>query len=164
MDRVDFHSLYERHAKDVHRFALYLCGDRSRAEDVAAEAFARAWTGSGEIRAATVKAYLFTIVRNLVREGARRGGREVEMEEAIADSRSGPEASADGRMELRVVLAALQRLPETDRAALLMRAQDGMSHEEIAAALDLSVAAVRVRIHRARLALSALKIREERRP
>jgi RNA polymerase sigma-70 factor (ECF subfamily) len=65
-------------------------------------------------------------------------------------------------MELRAVLAALQKLPEEDRAALLMRAQDGMSHEEIAASLGLSVAAVRVRVHRARLQLNALKIREER--
>lgn len=169
MDSSSFRALYERHAGDVQRFAFYLCGDRARAEDLAAEAFARAWTGSDEIRTATVKAFLFAIVRNLVRESARRGGREVEMaeaemKEAIADSKPGPEASADGRFELRAVLAALQRLPETDRAALLMRAQDGMSHEEIAAALGLSVAAVRVRIHRARLELTTRKIREERRP
>jgi RNA polymerase sigma-70 factor (ECF subfamily) len=115
-----------------------------------------------------VKAFLFAIVRNLVREGARKSGREVRMEmameEGIADAKPGPAAAADGRLELRAVLAALQKLPESDRAALLMRAQDGMSHEEIAAALELSVAAVRVRIHRARLALSALKIREERKP
>jgi RNA polymerase sigma-70 factor, ECF subfamily len=164
MDSSSFRALYERHAGDVQRFALYLCGDRARAEDLAAEAFARAWTGSDEIRTATVKAFLFAIVRNLVRESARKGGREVEMGEAIADSKPGPETSADGRIELRAVLAALQKLPETDRAALLMRAQDGMSHEEIAAALGLSVAAVRVRIHRARLELTTRKIREERRP
>jgi RNA polymerase sigma-70 factor (ECF subfamily) len=164
MDPISFRALYERHAGDVQRFALYLCGDRARAEDLAAEAFARAWTGSEEIRTATVKAFLFAIVRNLVREGARKSGREEEIVESIADTKPGPEASADGRLELQAVLAALQRLPETDRAALLMRAQDGMSHEEIAAALGLSVAAVRVRIHRARLELTARKIREERRP
>jgi RNA polymerase sigma-70 factor (ECF subfamily) len=164
MDSSSFRALYERHAGDVQRFALYLCGERARAEDLAAEAFARAWTGSGEIRTGTVKGFLFAIVRNLVRESARKGGREVEMGEAIADRKPGPEASADGRFELRAVLAALQKLPETDRAALLMRAQDGMSHEEIAAALGLSVAAVRVRIHRARLELTTRKIREERRP
>jgi RNA polymerase sigma-70 factor (ECF subfamily) len=187
MDRSDFRALYERYAGDVQRFAFYLCADRSRAEDIAAEAFARAWTGTGEIRTATVKAFLFAIVRNLVREDARKRGREVgplggqsgsgprgpvrgrggsmdeEMQEGIADSRPGPAASADGRFELRAVLAALQQLPEADRAALLMRAQDGMSHQEIAAALGLSVAAVRVRIHRARLELNARKIREERR-
>jgi RNA polymerase sigma-70 factor (ECF subfamily) len=168
MDRADFHALYERHARDVFRFAFYLCGERARAEDVAAETFARAWTATGEVRTATVKAYLFAIVRNLVRESARRDGRERGIDEGIAegiiDPGPNPSASVDGRIELRAVLAALQKLPETDRAAILMRAQDGMSHEEIAAALGLSVAAVRVRIHRARLELNALKIREERRP
>jgi RNA polymerase sigma-70 factor (ECF subfamily) len=164
MERVDFHALYERHARDVLRFALYLCGEASQADDIAAEAFARAWTASDAIRTATVKAYLFAIVRNLVRERARSERPKVELDEAIVDPRPSPPASADGRIELRAVLAALQRMPEADRAALLMRAQDGMSHEEIAAALGLSVAAVRVRIHRARLELATLKVREERRP
>jgi RNA polymerase sigma-70 factor (ECF subfamily) len=164
MDRADFHALYERHARDVMRFALYLSGDSSQAEDIAAETFARAWTMTGEIRTATVKAYLFAIVRNLVRERARHNRSSVEIDERLADPRPGPSVSADGRIELRAVLSALQRMPEADRAALLMRAQDGMSHEEIAAALGLSVAAVRVRIHRARLKLGALQVREERKP
>lgn len=164
MERVDFRGLYERHAGDVRRFAFFLCGERARADDLAAEAFARAWTSVGELRTSTVKAYLFRIVRNLVVEGARKNGREQAILESTVDLRPGPVAAADGRIELRAVLAALQGLSGTDRAALLMRAQDGMSHEEIAAALELSVAAVRVRIHRARLALSTLKIREERKP
>jgi len=164
MEPVDFRGLYERHAGDVRRFAFYLCGDRSRADDLAAEAFARAWTSVDELRTTTVKAYLFRIVRNLVVEGARKNHRVQAIEPSTADVRPGPVEAADGRIELRAVLAALQRLPESDRAALLMRAQDGMSHEEIAAALELSVAAVRVRIHRARLVLSTLKIREERKP
>jgi RNA polymerase sigma-70 factor (ECF subfamily) len=162
MDRTDFHGLYERHARDVHRFALYLSGDAAQAEDIAAEAFARAWTETETIRTATVKAYLFAIVRNLVRQSARRDRGEVEIDAGWIDPKPGPSTSLDGRMELRAVLAALQKLPEEDRAALLMRAQDGMSHEEIAASLGLSVAAVRVRVHRARLQLNALKIREER--
>ncbi|MGH2524381.1 MAG: sigma factor [Anaerolineales bacterium] len=51
--------LYERYAQDVYRFALYLCGDPVYAEDIAAETFVRAWVTPGEIRAGTVKAYLF---------------------------------------------------------------------------------------------------------
>jgi RNA polymerase sigma-70 factor (ECF subfamily) len=164
MDRADFHALYERHARDVFRFALYLSGNRKEAEDIAAETFARAWTATGGVRTATVKAYLFAIARNLVRESARKDHGQVELTEGFADARPGPPAAAGGRSELRAVLAALQKMPEADRAALLMRAQDGMSHEEIAAVLGLSVVAVRVRIHRARLELNALKIREERRP
>jgi RNA polymerase sigma-70 factor (ECF subfamily) len=55
------------------------------------------------------------------------------------------------------VAAALRQLPEVDRAALLMRAEDGLPYEEIAAALGLSVAAARVKVHRARLKLAAAR-------
>jgi RNA polymerase sigma-70 factor (ECF subfamily) len=54
------------------------------------------------------------------------------------------------------VLEALQSLPEADRAALLMHAQDGMPREAIASALGLSIAAVKVRVHRARIKLRRL--------
>jgi RNA polymerase sigma-70 factor (ECF subfamily) len=164
MDPGDFHALYERHARDVFRFALYLCGDRSRAEDVAAETFAVAWTAADEARTSTMKAYLYTIARNLVRQRFRRDGPRAEIDPELADPRPGPASVAEDRMELRAVLTALQRLPESDRAALLMRAQDGLSHEEIARALGLSIVAVRVKIHRARLVLHEWKIRQERRP
>jgi RNA polymerase sigma-70 factor (ECF subfamily) len=164
MDRADFHALYQRHARDLVRFAFYLGADRALAEDIAAETFARAWTRRTEVRTATVKAYLFAIARNLHRERARNEPRRVEVDEGHPDSRPEPARVVEGRMELGAVLSALQLLPESDRAALLMRAQDGMSHEEIAAVLGSSVAAVRVRIHRARLQLNTLKIREERKP
>jgi RNA polymerase sigma-70 factor, ECF subfamily len=164
MDSADFHALYQRHARDVFRFALYLCGDRSLAEEVAAETFARAWTGADEIRTSTMKAYLFTIARNLVRRSFQRGRRVAAIDPELADPRPGPARVAGSRIELAAVLAALQRLPESDRAALLMRAQDGLSHQEIAAVLGLSVVAVRVKIHRARLSLHEWKLRQERRP
>jgi RNA polymerase sigma-70 factor (ECF subfamily) len=48
-------------------------------------------------------------------------------------------------------------LPETDRAALLMRAADEMPYEEIARSLGISVGAAKVKVHRARLALARLR-------
>jgi RNA polymerase sigma-70 factor (ECF subfamily) len=163
VDNTDFHALYERHAHDVLRFAWYLCADRALAEDIAAEVFARVWTRDEPVRVSTVKGYLFAIARNLLAQRARRARAE-SLAEATADRRPGPAALAGDRIELRAVLEALGRLPEADRAALLMRAQDGMSHEEIAAVLGQSVVATRVRIHRARLKLAQLTAREERKP
>jgi RNA polymerase sigma-70 factor (ECF subfamily) len=52
------------------------------------------------------------------------------------------------------VLVALQTLPEIDRAAVLLRAEEGMSYEEVAAALGISPVAARVKVHRARLKLA----------
>ena len=73
---IDFSSVSERYAPDVHRFALYLCGDAAWAEDIAAETFVRAWVTPVEIRAATVKAYLFAITRNLYRAGLEQQARQ----------------------------------------------------------------------------------------
>lgn len=59
--------------------------------------------------------------------------------------------------ELDRVLRALQEFPEVDRAALLMRADEGLPYEEIAAALGLPVATVKVKVHRARLRLAQIR-------
>jgi RNA polymerase sigma-70 factor (ECF subfamily) len=55
--------------------------------------------------------------------------------------------------EVRAVLAALQRLPEIDRTALLMRALDEMQYEEIAETLGIPVVTAKVKVCRARLKL-----------
>jgi RNA polymerase sigma-70 factor (ECF subfamily) len=154
---TDFGELYRNHAPDVFRFALYLCGDRGEAEEITSETFVRAWTAPGEIRMATVKGYLFTIARHLFLKGRTRRSRHVELDETLHDPKPGPQAAAEHDSELRAVLAALQKLPEVDRAALLMRAGDEMPYEEIARALGISLSAVKVKIHRARLALAHIR-------
>jgi RNA polymerase sigma-70 factor (ECF subfamily) len=152
----DFHALYVRYSPDVFRFALYLSGDRHDAEDITSETFVRAWTAPGPIRAATVKGYLLTIARNLFLAGRKKRAREVPVPESIADPGPGPAAPAELDSELAAAVASLQRLSEVDRAALVMRAVEEMSYDEIAHALGISLAATKVRIHRARLALAAI--------
>jgi RNA polymerase sigma-70 factor, ECF subfamily len=150
---LDFHTLYQSYAPQVHRFALFLCGDPTLADDITAEAFVRAWTARGKIREATVKAYLFTIARNLYRDHLRRNNRLTELEDSLPDPAVGLASRTEHKAELETVMAALRKLSEVDRAALLMRAQEGMSYEEISQALDLPVTTVKVKVHRARLKL-----------
>src|SRR5262245_24590678 len=111
---VDFHSVYERYSRDVYRFALYLCGDFSLADDITQETFVRAWVTPGEVRGGTVKAYLLMIARNLYRAERKRGSRQAPMAEALPDPKPGPEVVTSGRLELDAVLEALQTLPEID--------------------------------------------------
>jgi RNA polymerase sigma-70 factor (ECF subfamily) len=150
---IDFHSVFERHSRDVYRFALYLSGDPSLAAEIAQETFVRAWVMPGEVCGGTVKAYLLTIARNLYRAERKRVALQVPLDGTLPDPKPGPEAVAGGRLELDTVLEALQALPEADRAALLMHAQDGLPYAAIASALGLSIAAVKVRVHRARIKL-----------
>lgn len=82
---MDFSELYRRYAPDVYRFALYLTGQSSEAEDITAETFARVWTSPEPLRTATVKAYLFTIARHLYRHGRRIHSRHVALDEQLVD-------------------------------------------------------------------------------
>jgi RNA polymerase sigma-70 factor, ECF subfamily len=154
---TDFSSLYKKHAPDVYRFALYLSGERGEAEDITSETFVRAWTSPGPIEVATVKSYLFTIARNLFLQGRQKKSRHVALDDELRDPQAGPYVQAEQKEKLLSVMTELQRLPEASRSALLMRAVDGMAYEEIAQVLGISLVAVKVKIHRARLALAGLR-------
>lgn len=147
--------IYQQYAPDVYRFALGLCGDPAWADDLTSETFVRALVSPNPIRTETVKAYLFTIARNLYLQTWHKTKRQTILDDTLPDAHPGPEHLATQQDEYRTVLAALQTLPELDRTALLMRARDELPYEDIATALGLSLAAVKVKIHRARLKMVA---------
>jgi RNA polymerase sigma-70 factor, ECF subfamily len=149
-----FSELYQAHSRDVYRFALFLSGDPDGAEDIASETFIRLWHARERVDLSTVKAYLLAIARNLFLEQRRRAVRRADLVDAHADPRPGPEAVAASRDELRAVLAELQTLPEIDRAAVLLRAEEGLSYDDIGAVLGITPATARVKVHRARTKLS----------
>jgi len=152
-----FHELYESYSRDVYRFALYLSGDPALADDVTSETFIRVWSSPEPVRLATVKAYLLTIARNLWLMERRRCLRRQGLDETIPDSGQSALRRVEVKDELDKVLRALQEFPEVDRAALLMRADEGLPYEEIAVALGLPVATVKVKVHRARLKLAQIR-------
>ena len=154
---TDFNALYKKYAPEVFRFAMYLSGNRGEAEDITSETFVRAWTAPEPIAMTTVKGYLLTIARNLFLRELRKRSRNVPLHESLRDPRPGPETETEKKAEYCSVMADLQELPELDRSALLMSAIEGMSYEEIARALGISLAAVKMKIHRSRLKLNRLE-------
>ena len=146
---ANFREVYRRHSRDVYRFALFLTADAARAEDLTAEAFFRIWASPAPTQLKTVKSYLLAIVRNLHTENWRSDWRQVSLPETLPHM-DRTSATLDARAELERVLAALQKLAATDRAAVLLRGEHGLSYEEIAHILNISAAAVRVKVHRAR--------------
>jgi RNA polymerase sigma-70 factor (ECF subfamily) len=155
-----FRELYESYARDVYRFALYLSGDPALADDITSETFIRVWSSPEPVRLATVKAYLLTIARNLWLMERRRGSRYQSLDETIPDRRLGVSHQVEAKDELDRVLRALRELADVDRTALLMRVDEGLPYEEIAAALGLPVATVKVKVHRARLKLTQVRNQE----
>jgi RNA polymerase sigma-70 factor (ECF subfamily) len=164
VDDVDFSSVYERHAGDVYRFALYMSGNIETAEDVTAETFARAWTARGRIHVSTVKAYLMMIARNLCRDGHRRPLHQSLPEgHDVPDHAADQERSEDARQEWRRVVRDLSDLSEIDRSILLMATLEDMNYRAIGEAVGLREATVKVRIHRARVHLNAVRRGREQR-
>jgi RNA polymerase sigma-70 factor, ECF subfamily len=153
---LSFHELYERHSRDVYRFALFLCGEPATAEDLTADTFVRAWTARGSIRDATVRAYLLTITRNLWRDRRRRDWRLVPLDDTIGE-RSVFQAQAEHAIDLKWTEKLLALVANADREALLLYARDGLSYEEIGRRLGIAAGAVKSRIFRARHALIALR-------
>ena len=104
----------------------------------------------------TVKAYLFTIARNLHRKQWRRQSRLEALDEAMPDQAAQPDEAAVNQDEFQRTLEAVHALPEIDRTVLLLRAEQELSYEDIEAVTGLSVAAAKVRVFRARAKLAAL--------
>jgi RNA polymerase sigma-70 factor (ECF subfamily) len=159
---MDFLELYERYARDVHRFALFLSGNPALAEDLTAETFARALVAKGDLRVDTVKAYLLAIARNLYRDLQRRDRRLVSLDEAPerVDPATPPDAATEDRLRLEKTLEAVQLLSQGEREALVLAVDRELSYERIAAILGCSVPAVKVRVHRARARLKSILNKE----
>ncbi|NQD36809.1 RNA polymerase sigma factor [Permianibacter sp. IMCC34836] len=151
-----FHALYQRYAKDVYRFALALSGNRALAEDLTSETFLRAMSTTTEIRADTVKAYLFTITRHLHFQQRKKGALMTPFDENEHSHNPVVDHDLSQQQQTEQLLQAIQQLPEHERVVLLLHAYDDMPYEEIATTLSISVAAAKVRVHRARFRLSEL--------
>lgn len=155
---TDFSALYQRYASEVFRFAFYLSGNKTEAEDITSETFVRVWTSPTAIEMKTVKGYLFTIARNLFLQSLRKSSRHVSLPPDLPDPKPSQQMQTEQKAELRAILSRLQTLPEIDRAALLLRTLEEMPYEEIARVLCISIASAKVKVHRARLSLASVRI------
>jgi RNA polymerase sigma-70 factor (ECF subfamily) len=141
--------LYRQYHESLVRMLYRRTGDRDRAEDLAQETFARAL----EAPPHNPRPWLFAVALNLVREDGRRAvrqGRRLQLLRAELD-RPGttPHEEFEATERRAAVRAALERLSDRDREALLLKAE-GFSYDEIAAALGLARGAVGTTLARAR--------------
>ena len=162
-DQVAFGELVRIHQHEVFTLAVRLTGDRTLAADVAQEALVRAWKAIGRFRGdAAFGTWLHRITVNAAWTQKTRAKRhqahdlDSVMEQAETDVRSNPELAGE-RVELRAILGeALNRLPDQQRAVVVLKDLYGWSHKDIAESLSISVTAAKVRLHRAHLRLRDL--------
>jgi RNA polymerase sigma-70 factor, ECF subfamily len=152
---ASFAGLYRTYARDVYRFALYLSGDAALAEDITSETFLRVWQTDVSVRLPTVKSFLLVIARNLYLHELRRSSRSRPLDETYP-ARESLVRNLEAQQELDRTVETMKELPEVDRSALLLRVVEELPYSEIAQVLHLSVAAAKVKVHRARLRLAEL--------
>lgn len=147
-----FEEIVRRYRRPLDRFAAAIVGGRS--EDVTQDAFSKALLAlRGSEAEIELRPWLYRIVRNTALNDLRdRGPVTDEIPEGLPGNRS-VAAEVEAREELTDLMQRLHALPENYRAALVMRELEGLSHEEIAAALGLSGGAARQIIFRARATL-----------
>jgi RNA polymerase sigma factor (sigma-70 family) len=153
-----FRALYGRYQAQLYRYCHSIVGNEADAQDALQSTFTRALVALREgKRNAPLRPWLYRIAHNesisLLR--ARRQAISEPERERLAVGQS-VEESADTRARLELLLADLAQLAERARAALVMRELGGLSHEEIAAALQISVGAAKQAIFEARSALFEL--------
>ncbi len=151
---MTFHKLYKNYAKHVYRFAYWLTGNDDEAKDITSETFVRVWTAETNPRTESVKAYLFTIARNLYLQDRRKKGRLSAINDEMIDDTILPDKKAEINSDLKQVQKVLQQLPEMDRTVLIMRAEEEMSYRDIAQITGLSISAIKVKVFRARIKIN----------
>src|SRR6202163_1768887 len=142
-------------------FAISLCGNVDRADDLVQETLLRAMANINSFQPGTnMSAWLFTILRNLFRSEYRKRRREVEdTDGSYAESlKSHPEQHS--RVEFEEFRVALAKLPSDQREALILVGASGFSYEEAAAICECAVGTIKSRVNRARNRLAQLIVVE----
>lgn len=153
-----FRVIHDRYRKRLLAYARQMLGGSGQdAEDALQDVFERAYCGlRASDRDLVLKAWLYRVAHNRCIDQLRRLGPFATTAPEEAESRQpSPIALAEQRETLRRLILDVQRLPDQQRSALLMREMSGMSYAELAVTLDVSVPAVKSLLVRARMGLLA---------
>ena len=159
-DRDAYRLLVRRYGDTLHGHALRMSGTPDEAADLVQRALVRGFEKLRTCREPErVGAWLFRILANLCKDhlsSPRRNDVSVDRLAGVLPSRSDPASDAEGGEIRTRVWGALDALTPEQREAFVLKHVEGRSYEEIAAVMDLSVASLKMRVHRAREALRGL--------
>ena len=167
-DLKAFDRLVDKYASWVYQIAFRMTNDRDDADDIAQEAFIRAFSAISKFKQrSSFSTWLYRIAVNVCHDELKRRKRapqpmsalqsEDDSEDPIAqlaaNESSDPAEIVEARERQRAVQQAIGSLPEHYRMVLILRDLQGLSYEEIAQVVGDRVGTVKSRINRARLAL-----------
>ncbi len=160
-DEESFRDEFVALLPSMRAFARSLCRNRAEADDLAQTAMMNAWRARRSYMAGTnLRAWLYTILRNQHISERRRAATwrtDTNVDDVVLPSPQNQEAA----VEMSDVQAALRKLPEEQREALILVGAGGFAYHEAAALCGCAVGTIKSRVARARRALAAL-LGEER--
>ncbi|MCI0604339.1 sigma-70 family RNA polymerase sigma factor [bacterium] len=159
-DRPSFELLVTKYQKTVLNTAFRYTGNPAVAEELAQDVFVRVYRAAPAYKPeARFSTWLFTIVRNVCSNYRSREGRlDQHMDSEIDPSfftnpKESPEEDMIRTERKKKIRDAIRHLPESLRLPLILHQFNHLSYDQVAEVLEISLGAVKVRIHRARLAL-----------
>lgn len=156
-DLAAFGLLVRRHQVAVYRVALRMLGSHADAEDVAQEAFVQAWRSLARFRGdSSFGTWLYRIVTNRALNVLSAQRETASLEDHEIASFDDPAQTLERRERLRAVTQGLLMLAPEQRALLVLHELEGLSYAQVAQVLEIAPAAVKGRMHRARVALATV--------
>ena len=155
-DRAALEQVLERYQARVWRFGLKLCGTEADASDVLQDTLLAAARGLRQFRGeSSLSTWLFMLARSFCIKHRRHPMQREGLEQAMdrPDPRPSPEDASSSQELNRALDAAISALPPASREVLVLRDVEGLSAAETARVLELSIEAVKSRLHRARAAV-----------
>lgn len=165
-----FESLVLAYQDRLYRLALRLCGSPQDAEEIAQDAFVRAYNALKRYaperrRDLALAAWLYRITLNVARNRARRKTLPPASDGGMVEQRAGdhdrPDMQAERSQEAAAVAAHLSALPERYRAAIILRYIEDLSYEDAAAVLRRPVGTVKSDVHRGLVMLRSAMTKQE---
>ena len=159
-----FEDAYDRHHAGILSFCRHMVGSREEAEDVVQQTFAAAYSALlADQREIALKPWLYAIARNGCLSVLRGQREHVALEDAGArlPATAGLSVEVEQREDLRALLRDLQRLPEDQRAALILAELGAETHEEIALVLGVPTVKIRALVFQARETLMSRRLARE---
>lgn len=141
---------------NLRAFAVSLCGNLDRADDLVQETLVKAWSNINSfVEGTNLRAWLFTILRNIYYSEYRKRRREVADPDGTFAAKLATAPVQGGHMDLLDFRAALQQLPSDQREALIYGAS-GLSYEEAAGICGCAIGTMKSRVNRARSRLTEM--------
>ncbi len=157
-DRRAFAAIYKRYHQPLYRFCLAIVGDPQDAQDALQNTMVKVLRGlPGEERRIQLKPWLYRIAHNESVELLRRRRPTEPIDPELIGHGVSPAEEAASRERLRTLISDLEKLPERQRAALVMRELAGLGFDEIGPALGTSPATARQTLYEARLSLRQME-------